>query len=90
MKIKMKNQVKALIGQIPAKAAASKHSKDAISSLCISYFSSLYLRKVREDGLSEEAKAAQKAEMERRQRLFSKDKGEQVKFSNIDFLLNGK
>ncbi|CAH8536172.1 unnamed protein product [Schistosoma mattheei] len=46
------------------------------------------IKKVREDGLSEEAKAAQKAEMERRQRLFSKDKGEQVKFSNIDFLLN--
>uniref|UniRef100_A0A3Q0KBG6 Helicase ARIP4 n=1 Tax=Schistosoma mansoni TaxID=6183 RepID=A0A3Q0KBG6_SCHMA len=46
------------------------------------------IKKVREDGLSEEAKAAQKAEMERRQRLVSKDKGEQVKFSNIDFLLN--
>ncbi|CAH8507238.1 unnamed protein product [Schistosoma turkestanicum] len=46
------------------------------------------IKKVREDGLSEEAKAAQKAEMERRQRLVNKDKGEQVKFSNIDFLLN--
>ncbi|KAH8878439.1 Helicase ARIP4 [Schistosoma japonicum] len=52
-----------------------------------SYFV-LYFRKVREDGLNEEAKAAQKAEMERRQRLVSKDKGDQVKFSNIDFLLN--
>nr|CAH8851351.1 unnamed protein product [Trichobilharzia regenti] len=46
------------------------------------------IKKVKEDGLSEEAKAAQKAEMERRQRLVNKEKGDQVRFSNIDFLLN--
>ncbi|CAH8531125.1 unnamed protein product [Heterobilharzia americana] len=46
------------------------------------------IKKVREDVLSEEAKAAQKAEMERRQRLGNKEKGDQVRFSNIDFLLN--
>lgn len=47
------------------------------------------IRKVKEDAFSGEAKTAQQAEMERRQRLLSKDKSDMVKFSNIDFLLNG-
>ncbi|OON20245.1 protein, SNF2 family [Opisthorchis viverrini] len=45
------------------------------------------IKKVREDALSEEAKAAQKAEMERRKRL-GKDHVDHTKFSNIEFLLN--
>ncbi|GAA51591.1 translation initiation factor 3 subunit A, partial [Clonorchis sinensis] len=45
------------------------------------------IKKVREDALSEEAKAAQKAEMERRKRL-GKDHIDHTKFSNIEFLLN--
>ncbi|CAL8088824.1 unnamed protein product [Calicophoron daubneyi] len=47
------------------------------------------IKKVREDALSEEAKAAQKAEMERRKRLLAKDGPDQADFSNIEFLLNG-
>lgn len=47
-------------------------------------------RKVREATLNEDAKAAQQAEMERRKRMLAKDGMDQTKFSNIEFLLNGK
>ncbi|KAA3682150.1 RAD54-like protein 2 [Paragonimus westermani] len=45
------------------------------------------IKKVRVDALNEDARAAQKAEMERRKRL-GKDINDQTKFSNIEFLLN--
>ncbi|KAF7233116.1 hypothetical protein EG68_06794 [Paragonimus skrjabini miyazakii] len=45
------------------------------------------IKKVRADALNEDARAAQKAEMERRKRL-GKDINDQTKFSNIEFLLN--